>query len=207
MITLTVIAVLLLLLALVLWAIYKGSRKPLPKPADDLGNIRLSDARPGDTISIAGAGQDFADLDFTVEARNRYDAGPRQWLELRGNYRGRRVGIELFAGEESEAGLVADARKISLDEFGLSEEDLSQIDQRQNTADNFQYEGKSWFFRMSKEFVLLRDSLSQGSSFYGWLFEEDGGQRTLLVRKPEGEPFFATLAARLSSGAVTVFRA
>lgn len=206
MITLSVLAVLVVLLVLVLRAAYRGSKKPLPKPAEDLGNIRVSDARPGDSISVAGAGDDFSDLDFSIDGRNRYDVGPRQWIELRGNYRNRRVGIELFAGEDAEAGVVPNARKISLDELGLSEDDLSAMDERQNTSDNFGYDGKMWRYRMSKEFVLLRDSGSQGLSFYGWLFDEEGGRRTLLVRKPEGEPFWATLATRVNPGEITVFR-
>jgi len=205
--TLIVVAVLALLLAWVLKTIYAGSRKPLPKPAEDLGSIRVSDARPGDSISVSAAGDDYSDLDFSVDGRNRYDVGPRQWIELRGSYRNRRVGVELFAGEDAEAGVVRDARKIPLDELGLSEEDLSDMDERQNTADNFEYDGKTWRYRMSKEFVLLRDSASQGLSFYGWLFDEDGGRRTLLVRKPEGEPFWATLATRANPGEITVYRA
>lgn len=204
MITLTIVAILAILLVIVLKNLF---RKPLPKPAEDLANVKAADARVGDSLSAAGAGDQFADLDFTVDHRNLYDVGPRRWIELRGNYRDRRVSLYVSEGEELEVSAVLDARKQSLEELGMSEDDLAQLDQRQNTADNIEYDGKLWYYRFSKEFVLLKDTDSQGASFYGWFFREDGGNRLLLVRKTEGEPFSATISVKLNPSDITVYRA
>lgn|SRR5574340_420993 len=204
MITLIVIAVLIVLLVLVLRLLYAGSKKPQPRPADT-GNVRVSDARPGDVISIAGAAEDYSDLEFTVDNRSRFDAGPRQWIELRGSHRNRPVSIGVFAGED-DAAVCADARQLSLEDLGVSEEQLAEMDRNQNSG-RLTYEQRPWRYRMSKEFVLLRDSTSYGSSFYGWFFDEEGGPRTLLVRKPEGEPFQASVATRPKPGEITVYRA
>ena len=69
-----------------------------------------------------------------------------------------------------------DGRKLSLEDLGLSEDDLAQIDQRQNTADNFEFDGKNWYYRLSKEVGVFHDGQTQGAGFYGWEFiEETGG--------------------------------
>src|ERR1035441_5766938 len=39
-------------------------RKDTP-PAEDLANLKVTDARTGDVISISGVGKNFKDLDFT----------------------------------------------------------------------------------------------------------------------------------------------
>src|SRR5690242_4586797 len=185
MITFTIVAILGILLVIVLRQLFQ-KQKAAAGPVEDLTRLTVVDARAGDSISIAGAGEQYGDLDFTVENRNQYDLGSRRWIELRGTYRSRRVMVEASAGDELEAGVVTDPRKIPLDELGLSEEDLAQMDDRQNTSDNFEYNGAMWDYRLSREFVLLKDSQSAGGNFYGWLFEEHGGKRLLLVRKAEG---------------------
>ena len=148
--------------------------------------MKLADARAGDAVSIAGAGENFDDLDFTVERRNRYEVGPSRWTELRGEYRGRSVGLYVWEGDELEVALVPDAPKLTLPHAG---------------EDSFQHEGKLWRHRFSKEFVLFRDSDSQGGSFHGGLFEEEGGKRLMLVANGEG-----TVALKLDPAGVTVYR-
>lgn len=194
MTTLVILAVLAVLVAIVLRRVF---RKPLPRPADS-AVVKLADARAGDAISIAGAGEDFADLDFTVDRLNRYEVGPRRWIELRGEYRGRRVELYVWEGDELETALVPHAREFTLADLGLSEDDLTH---------DFEYDGKRWHYRFSKEFVLFRDSDTQGGSFYGWLFEEEGGKWLMLIAKGEGGDFAASVARKLNPAEVTIYRA
>lgn len=203
MITLVILAVLAVLLAIVLRQLF---RKPLPRPADS-PTVKLTDARVGDVVSIPGAAVDLDDVDFTVERRNLYEVGPRRWIELRGQFRGRPTELYAWEGDGQEAALVPHTATFTLADLGLSEDDLAQIDQRQNSDDNFPYDGKHWRYRFSREFVLFRDSGSQGGSFYGWLFEEEGGKWVMLIRKGEGEPFAASAAKKLDPADVTVYRA
>jgi hypothetical protein len=207
-ITLTLVIVLGVLLVIVLKKLFaKPAAPPGPAaPKPDLASLTVADARVGDTVSVAGAGDNFSDLDFTVDRRSRYEAGERQWFELSGMYRERRVALEVRNDDELEVRGFVDGRKLSLEDLGLSEDDLAQIDERQNTADNFEFDGKMWYYRLSKEMGVFRDGQTQGTGFYGWEFIEEGGQRFLSVRKREGEPFSAGVAVKLNPADITVFR-
>jgi hypothetical protein len=206
MITWIVIAILGVLLLIVLKKLYEKKEAPrakaLPQHVPEL-HLKAADARAGDSISVSGAGDEFSDLDFTVETRNEYQAGARRWVELRGMYRNRRVLLEISVQDEQEVWTVPDARSLSLDELALSEDDLGELDQRQNASDFFNFEEKNWYYRFSREFV----SRTEAASFYGWVFREEGTKRLMLVRKAEGEPFSAVIGVPVNPGDVTVYRA
>jgi hypothetical protein len=117
------------------------------------------------------------------------------------------VALELRTDDdELEVRGFVDGKKLSLEDLGLSEDDLAQMDERQNTADNFEFDGKAWNYRLSKEVGVFHDGQTQGAGFYGWEFVEDGGQRYLSIRKREGEPFSASVAVKLNPADITVYR-
>ncbi len=205
MATFFILAILIVLLGVVLMQLF---RKPVasPRPAADLANLKVTDARAGDVLSVAGAGDDLSDLDFTADRSVWYDAGGPRWFELSGPYRERRVALRVVAGEDTEVALHSDPRKLMLDDLGLSEQDLADIDERQNPADSFEFDGKVWLYRRSREVKAFRDGQPQPSAFYYWEFQEDGGKRLLAIRKPEGEPFAVVLYTGIPEGDVTVYR-
>jgi len=211
-ITLTLLVVLGALLFMILKKLFErpaapasGSAPAAAKP--DLASLTVADARVGDNISISGAGDNFSDLDFTVDHGNRYEAGEKQWFDVSGKHGERRVALEV-RNEDDELDVrgFLDGRKLSLEDLGLSEDDLAQMDQRQNTADNFEFDGKNWYYRLSKEVGVFHDGQTQGAGFYGWEFIEEGGQRYLSVRKRESEPFSASVAVKLNPADIAVFR-
>ena len=208
MITLTLVAVLGILLAMVLRQLFRKDPAKVepPKPALDLANLKITEARLGDLVSVTGAGDEFADLDFKIDRSNEYQAGEKRWTELGGMYRERRVYVEVVDEDELEVSVVLHPNKLTIEDLGLNEQDLADIDERQNTADNFEFDGKTWFYRFSKEIVVVRDGQARGTGYYMWEFREDGGKRLLNVRKGEGEPFTASLAALVNPGDITVFR-
>ncbi len=53
-----------------------------PAPQEDLANLKITDARVKDTLSVNGAAEDFTDIDFTVDRRDQYEAGSKRWTEL-----------------------------------------------------------------------------------------------------------------------------
>ena len=55
----------------------------------------LYSARLGDVISIHGAAEDFSDLDFAWIGGARIKAARRRWIDLAGEFRGRRVYLEV----------------------------------------------------------------------------------------------------------------
>jgi len=209
MITFILVAILGVLLVIVLMNLFKKQPKPLPtpvKPVEDLANLKVTDARTGDVLSIAGAGDRMTDLDFTVDRAARLDAGSRSWVELSGPYQERRVSLRVGGDEEIEVFLHADPRKIALGDTGLSEDDLAQMDERQNPSDNFEFDNATWNYRLSREVQSWRDNQPTPAGFYYWEFLTQDGKRLLGIRKGEGEPFTVTLYTAVNAGDVTVYR-
>ncbi|MDQ6666216.1 MAG: hypothetical protein M3Z23_17695 [Acidobacteriota bacterium] len=207
MITLTTVAILGALLAWVSIMFFKKSEPAVPmQPRQDLANLKIGDARVGDTISIAGAGDDLTDVDFTADRQKQYEAGSKHWFELSGMYRERRVYVEVFDDEEVETRAALDGRKLTLDQLGLTEEDLAAMDERQNAADSFESEGIVWMYRASREIGEFRDRQEIGAGMYRWDFQEENGKRFLYVKKPQGEPFSAVVLQQVNPGDITVYR-
>jgi hypothetical protein len=207
MITLAIEAVLGVTLALVLMQFFKFHSQPKPSaPAEDLANLRPQDARVGDAISISGAGDNMEDLDFSADRNLSVEAGSRQWFELSGPYKERRVAMRVGGDEEIEVAVHNDPRKITIEDLGLTEDDFAQMDERQNTADSFDFDGRTWMYVISREAQAQRSDRQRPEGFYYWEFREYSGTGILGVRKAEGEPFTVTLYNTISSGNVTVFR-
>ncbi|MBV9155520.1 MAG: hypothetical protein JO097_04615 [Acidobacteriaceae bacterium] len=175
-------------------------------PQEDLANLRITDARLGDTLSVSGAAPDFSDIDFTVDRYNQYEAGTRRWKELSGSWRDLRVYVEVHSEDTIEVLGNFDGRNLTLDELGLSEDDLAQMDERQNPADFFDYDNKFWLYRFSREVGVFGTGATTGRGFYAWQFQEQGGKRFLSVRKFEGQPFAASIWVKIEPSDITVFR-
>jgi hypothetical protein len=182
-------------------------RKAKPaRPQEDLANLKITEARVGDTLSVSGAAADFSDIDFTVDRLDGYEAGNRRWIELSGMWRDRRVYLEVHSEDTTIVLGNFDGRRITLDELGLGEDDLAQMDQRQNPADFFDYDGKFWLYRFSREIGMFQAGDTLGRGFYCWQFQEQDAKRFLSVRKYEGEPFTASLWVNVEPADITVFR-
>jgi hypothetical protein len=176
------------------------------QPQVDLANLKITDARLGDTLSVTGAADDFSDVDFTVDRLDQYEAGSRRWYELSGTWRDRRVYLEVHADDVVQVFGNFDGRRFTLDELGLSEDDLAQMDQRQNPADFFDYGGKFWLYRFSREMGVFSGPNATGRGFYCWQFQEQDSNRYLSIRKFQGEPFAAAIWTKLDPGDITVYR-
>jgi hypothetical protein len=207
MVTLTIEVVLGILFALVLMNLFKRHNNPPPSaPQPDLANLKPTDARTGDIVEIAGAGDDMSDLNFTVDRSTRFRAASRDWFEVSGPYRERRVAMRVANEEEIEAALHNDPRKLGMADLGLSEDDLAEIDERQNPADSFEFDSRLWLFRQSADASSQRDDQPQAQHFYYWEFREQDGNRFLTIRKPQGEPFAINLYTIVAVGDVTIYR-
>jgi hypothetical protein len=206
-VTATVEIILGILFVMVLMQLFK-KKPPEPRfPQPDLANLKASDARTGDAISIAGAGDSMSDLDFTVERTTWVQAGSRRSLELSGHYRERRVTLRVANIEEEMTVALNDgSRKVTLDDLGVSENDLGEIDERQNPSDNFEYDDKVWMYRLSREAQTSTDGGAPPASFYYWEFEEQGGKELVTIRKGEGEPFAVSRFNVIPPTDVTVYR-
>ena len=205
MITLTLVAILGVLLVIVLMQLFKKTPQPPPQPVEDLSNLKITDARPGDVLSVAGAGDNMTDLDFTADRATRFEGGSRSWLELSGPYQTRRVSLRVGGDEDLEVFVHTDPRRVTLEDLGLSEDDLAQMDERQNPADTFDFGDVTWNYRLSREVRGWRVGQSQPTGSYYWEFR-DGGAQLLAIRKEEAEPFTVTLYRAVNPQDVTVYR-
>lgn len=182
------------------------NKPPHPAQQEDLASLTIADVRLRDTLSVVGAAEDFSDVDFTIDRIEMFEAGSRHWNELSGSWRDRRVYLEVHKEGELEVLGNFDGRKITLDELGLSEDDLAAIDQRQNPSDFFDYDGKFWLYRFSREIGVFSNPNAQGRGFYCWQFQEQDSKRYLSIRKFAGEPFTGTRWVRVEPGDISVFR-
>jgi len=208
MITPVLIVILGALLVIVLMQLFKKTPTPPARtgPAEDLANLKVTDARPGDVLSISGAGDKMTDLDFTPDRGTRFEAGSHSWLELSGPYQERRVALRVGGDEDVEVFVHTDPRKLTLEDLGVSEDDLAQMDERQNTADSFDFDNVTWNYRMSREVQAWREHQPQSSGSYYWEFRDAAGQQLLTLRKAEAEPFTVTLYGAVPPPDVTVYR-
>ncbi|PWU09675.1 MAG: hypothetical protein C5B51_05765 [Terriglobia bacterium] len=206
MTTLILLAILGTLLGVVLMQLFRKPSAPAPAAGPDLANLKAADARTGDVISVSGAGDNMSDLDFTADRSMRYEAGARRWFEVSGPYRERRVALRVAGDEDAEISIHIDPRQLSLEDLGINEEDVAQMDERQNTADSFEFDNKVWLYRVSREAKAWRDDRAQPAQFYYWEFREQDGKGLLAIRKAEGEPFTVSLYTGIPAGDVTVYR-
>jgi len=205
MITFTLVAILGVLLVIVLMQLFKKTPPPPQQPVEDLSNLKITDARSGDVLSVAGAGDNMTDLDFTADRATRLEAGARSWTELSGSYQTRRVSLRVGGDEDLEVFIHTDPRRLTLENLGLSEDDLAQMDERQNTADTFDFDEVTWNYRMSREVRAWKSNQPQPTGSYYWEFRDGSGQ-LLAIRKEEAEPFTVTLYRTVNPQDVTVYR-
>jgi len=207
-ITFTLASVLIALLVVVLMQLFKKPKTPAPAvaPVEDLANLKPAQARAGDVISIAGAGDGMTDLDFNSDRCTWYQAGTHNWFELSGVYRERRVAMRVDTGNEQAVSIATDARQPTLEDLGLSEDDLAQMDERQNTGDSFDFDGKVWLYRMSREVQATRSDQPQPAGFYYWEYCEQSGPGLIAIRKEQAEPFAVTRYRGIPAADVTIYR-
>ena len=176
-------------------------------PPQDLSKLRISEAKVGDVISIQGAGDDFDDLQFNMDRRNRYESGGEEWFEVSGLYRGRRVFVELYEDDELEVIANLDSGKLTLQDLGVTEEVLVRMDEEQRRSNTIDYDGQKWSYSASSEIGYCRDGRGEGEGFYSWEFDSEDGKRQLCIEKWQGEPFEAAVARRIHPDDIRVFRA
>ena len=205
-ITFTLVGILAALLVVVLMQLFKKSPPPPAGPVEDLANLKPQDARAGDVISISGAGDGMTDLDFTADRCYWFQAGSRRWSDVTGPYRERRVAMRVEMGEDVSVAVANDPRKLTLEDLGLSENDLADMDERQNTADSFEFDNRVWLYGLSREAQVTRSDQPQPAGLYCWEFREQDGGGLIFIRKEQNEPFSVTRYNGIPAGDVTIYR-
>ena len=186
-----------------------GKRRPRIQGAAssrDLIDLSLRDARPGDEISVHAAGDEYDDLQFTSDRRNRYESGNETWYELSGIYRGRRVYVEYWDDDGLQVVATTNTSGLRLEDLGIEEADLIRMDEEQKKSNSIRWDGHRWTYQSSYEIGYFEDGVGEGEGYYCWEFECDDQQRILSVEKWEGEPFEIVLSHKVHAEDVKVFR-
>jgi hypothetical protein len=212
MITITILVILGIALFAVVRAIFRttpAAHPPLPAAPRQPNAIDLDvwDARKGDVVSINGAAEDFSDIDFPVDRRSAYESSHHRWVDLSGEFRGRRVYLEVYRHPQPDLIGILDGRKLTIGEIGVTEEQLASMDAKQDPSAFLDFEGKKWYFESSREIGYFENETGQPEGLYRWLFREQDGARLLCVEKWEGEPFDVRSARRLKPEDITMYRA
>lgn len=217
MITTFILAVLGVLLLFVLWQMMRkepsgataaipASKAPIATGALPSGGD-LWTAKIGDVVSLHGAAEDFSDLDFTVDQRGAYESKDRRWVGLGGDFRGRRVYVEISRVGGTQVMGILEPRRLTLPELGLTEDLLADMDSRQDPSRFIQFDEKKWYYDSSRELAYYEAEGTEARGVYRWLFAEQNGSRLLCIEKWEGEPFDVRLARKLDPQDITVYRA
>ena len=196
----------IILIILIVMIFKKVKKSPPPPPQMDLSSLSITDARLSDSISVAGQGDDYDDLDFVVDRKNRYESGDEKWYELSGKYKGRRVYVEYDEGDELEVTVNLARTSLTLSDLGLNEDDLTRMDEEQSTSNGLEYNGERWQYMLSQKIGYFQDDRGEGEGYYSWSFQNQDGRRVLFIDKWEGKPFEGGLAEVVDQNDVTVYR-
>jgi hypothetical protein len=214
MITITVLAILGIALFAVVLAIFRAPAAghpplpaaPAPAPSSAI-DLDVWDARKGDVVSINGAAEDFSDIDFPVDRRSAYESRHHRWVDLSGEFRGRRVYLEVYRHPHPDLIGILDGRKLAIGDIGVTEEQLASMDAGQDPSAFIEFDGRKWYFESSREIGYFENETGQAEGLYRWLFREQDGARLLCIEKWEGEPFDVRIALRLKPEDITMYRA
>ena len=151
--------------------------------------MTIKDARVGDVVAISGFGDEYDDVNFVIEKRNRYESGGVEWFELLGVYKGRQVWIEWEEDDALEITATTPERKLRLSQLNLTEEDLGRMDEEESTDNFVEWEGQKYYYNESCEAFYYKDCGGPGEGYYLWDFEGEDGESFLAAEKWEGEAF------------------
>jgi len=186
-------------------AMRKKSKVKQPSlESSSLANPTIKDARSGDTIILSGASENYEDVSFTVDRVNRYEVDSDSWYELSGLWSGKRIFLEWCEDDELEVGI---QRKtgLGIEDIGITEEDLTRMDDQRSRSNFIEYDGQKWYYRESSEVGYFKDDGPEGEGFYMWQFESDDFQ--LFVEKYEADPFDVGISEKINPSRIKVFRA
>lgn len=168
---------------------FGGGYKELPKVEEgNLADLTVRDARKGDVVVINGGGDNFEDLTFDVDRRDRYHSKGLEWYDLSGIYQGRRASLRWYDSDAHDLWFDKQKENLVVSDIGLTMADLERFDREQSRMNFATYAGQNWRFDGSREIVLFRDDRGTGERYYHWRFLSPDRKQMLYVDKWVGSP-------------------
>lgn len=103
-------------------------------------------------------------------------------------------------------GVVFSDESSTLEQVGLTEDDLVRWDEGTADRRSFEYAGESWEFEWCGETSSRAAESSVEDSYYGWDFTGRTGLRTLSIEKREEYPFEVCLVHLIDGERIHVTR-
>jgi len=203
---LLIVLVIALVVVLKKGAALKKKSTPPPPPPQDLANMTIKDAHVGDIVTISGFGDEYDDVDFVIEKRNRYESGGDEWFELLGVYKGRQVWIDWEEDDVLEITATSPDNTLRLSALDINEDDLARMDEEESSDNFIEWEGQKFYYTESCEAGYFKDCTGPGEGFYMWDFQAEDGESFLAIEKWEGEPFSVLTGKVIKPYNVKVFK-
>ena len=194
-------------IVLLLFSIFKKPKgaKVAVVIEESLADLSIVDAQTGDVVTISGADEDYEDMNFTIDRKNRYEAGGDVWHELSGVSNHRRVFIECEDDDGPEVSIIRE-NDLKIGDIGVTEDQLGKMDEEESRTNFVEFGGEKFFYTDSGEVTYFKNDGARGEGFYSWSFEDEAGDRKLFVEKFEGDPFAVGISEKIDPGRATVFR-
>ena len=152
-------------------------------------------AQAGDVVVVQGLSLDYDDAYLVVEHVSRYAGNGNgiEWRELVAADARRRVWLEWSGdGDDLFVTVATERRPVGLDAIGLTEDDLTALDEEHSIDNGVVIEERRYSYRNSFEaFYYPGDRSGEGEGFYMWEFLANDGRDMLAITKFEGLPFEA----------------
>lgn len=185
-------------------SLFRKRKKRAPTPeAGSLGDS-VKDARVGDVFTITGLSVEYDDSYFIVEKLNRYESASGEWHEILGADGEKKLWVQWSGDGGLFVTANADAKPLSLNQVGVTEDELIRMDDEHSIDNHIDYEGVRFSYRNSSEAAYYQDNRGEGEGYYLWEFT--GEEKVLSIDKWEGMPFQAFVSDVVSPESITVYK-
>ena len=177
------------------------------RPASTETSETIADARVGDVFTVSTASVMHEDAYFIVEKINRYESYAGESWEMLGVDGDNRLWVEWSGrGAAMSIAVRPDERPIGIERLGLTEADLQRMDEEHSLDNGFEYDGTSYHYGNSGEWLLFEDGAGEGHGLWVWEFADYDHRLFASIVKWPDRPFEAYLSESVSPESVTVYR-
>ena len=185
---------------------------PSSKSGSQPHDLTLADV--GDELAIRGLTEGYDPAfqhverrdNFVIEQLNRYESDSDEWYELIGASGDRRLWLEWADEGELFITATTDRTPMGLGSVGLTESELSRMDEEHSIDNSFTHDSRRYFYKNSQEVEFFQDDEEDGDGFYLWDFVSEDRSRMLSVVKFEGKPFEVFKSEIVPPGNITVYK-
>jgi hypothetical protein len=165
-------------------------------------DLRIENMQIGGVFSIRNFGPDMVDLDVSVVGRHIYNEDGFEWIELEGETSGQKIWLNVEIDDELE--LSVTLRKLSLEDVGVSEEQLHIM--RKAKKGKFKFEDATYKFDDAGKAVFYRNGNRQsGEKHRYWDFQSKDGECSISFELWADGSCDVHISQNLNLSQITVF--